>query len=123
MMTCLIPFLAQSRSMAGVDLAGASTTARSIASSMSRTLPYTLLPRTSPEEARASAERILDRFRSELAAKLPQADIASLSIGLASRQEDLPTNAEGLVQLADEALYLAKAGGKNRITVVQPVPI
>ncbi|MFQ5430399.1 MAG: diguanylate cyclase [Phycisphaerae bacterium] len=82
-----------------------------------------LLPRTSPEEARASAERILDRFRNELSAKLPQADIASLSIGLASRQEDIPADAERLVQLADEALYLAKAGGKNRITVVQPVQI
>ncbi|MFQ5502582.1 MAG: GGDEF domain-containing protein [Phycisphaerae bacterium] len=81
-----------------------------------------LLPRTTPEDARSSAERILDRFRSELAREMPQANVVSLSIGLASRLDDQPNEALALVQLADEALYLAKAGGKDRITVVQPVP-
>lgn len=81
-----------------------------------------LLPRTTPDDARASAQRILEQFREALALKMPEAGIASLSIGLASRQEDLPAEAINLVQLSDEALYLAKAGGKNRITVVRPVP-
>lgn len=79
-----------------------------------------LWPQTSPEEARASAERILTRFRSELIKEIPEASIASLSIGVASRRSDEPSEPMHLVQLADEALYLAKAGGKNRITVLQP---
>jgi len=79
-----------------------------------------LLPQTSPTDARASAERILSRFRVELAEKLPEAGIASLSIGLVSRDQDRPDSAVELVNLADEALYLAKAGGKNRITVARP---
>ena len=80
-----------------------------------------LWPQTSPEEARASAERILARFRKELIKEIPEANIASLSIGVASRRADEPAEPMHLVQLADEALYLAKAGGKNRITVLQPV--
>lgn len=79
-----------------------------------------LLPRTSPDDARASAERILDMFRCELVKRLPEASIVTLSIGLASREKDQPNEAIQLVNLADEALYLAKAGGKNRITVVRP---
>ncbi len=41
-------------------------------------------------------------------------------IPTASREHDQPTEAIELVNLADEALYLAKAGGKNRITVLRP---
>lgn len=80
-----------------------------------------LLPQTNPDEARASAQRILDVFRADIDRDMPAASIASLSIGLASRHGDEPRDGDALVQLADEALYLAKAGGKNRITVVQPV--
>ncbi|MBN2563998.1 MAG: diguanylate cyclase [Phycisphaerae bacterium] len=79
-----------------------------------------VLPRTSPAEARASAERMLTNFRVALTEEMPEARIASLSIGLASREEDRPSKAMELVTLADEALYLAKAGGKNRIKVIRP---
>lgn len=80
-----------------------------------------LLSCTSLEDARASAERLLQRFRDDIMQHLPEASIASLSIGLASRERDEPSSPTVLLQLADEALYLAKAGGKDRITVVRPV--
>ncbi|MFH1418289.1 MAG: diguanylate cyclase [Planctomycetota bacterium] len=80
-----------------------------------------LLPQTSPVDARALAERLLRQFRTDLVNDMPQANIVTLSIGLASREKDQPKTAVDLVNLADEALYLAKAGGKNRITVVRPV--
>lgn len=79
-----------------------------------------LLPRTSPGEARASAERMLTNFRTELMREIPEANITSFSIGLASRERDQPSDVMELVNLADEALYLAKAGGKNRITILRP---
>ena len=79
-----------------------------------------LLPQTSPVDARHSAERILMNFRNHLFRHLPEATITSLSIGVVSREDDLPNTASELVTLADEALYLAKAGGKNRITVACP---
>lgn len=80
-----------------------------------------LMPQTAPSEARASAERILESFCRDIERDMPSAAVATLSIGLASRQGSEPASPDALVQLADEALYLAKAGGKNRITVVQPV--
>jgi diguanylate cyclase (GGDEF)-like protein len=76
-----------------------------------------LLPQTSPIDARNSAERILINFRQHLTRHMPEATITSLSIGLVSREGDLPNTASELVTLADEALYQAKAAGKNRITV------
>ena len=82
-----------------------------------------LLPRTSPAEARASADRILARFQRGLPAPMPGACLSSLSIGLASREEDQPSSAETLVHLADKALYLAKSKGKGRVMVVRPLPV
>lgn len=79
-----------------------------------------LLPRTSPSEGRASAERLLENFRFALATEMPEVRDCSLSIGLASREQYQPAEAMQLVRLADEALYLAKAAGKNRITIRRP---
>jgi diguanylate cyclase (GGDEF)-like protein len=77
-----------------------------------------MLPQTSLSDARAFAERLLAAFRVELMKDLPEAIVSSLSIGLASRGEHHPISAMDLVKLADEALYMAKAEGKNRITIV-----
>ena len=82
-----------------------------------------MLPRTTPADAQASAKRVLARFHRDVLAKMPEAAVATLSIGLASREQDQPPSGEALVRLADEALYLAKAGGKDRIMVVRPLVI
>lgn len=82
-----------------------------------------LLPRTTPMEAQASAERIRENFKEAVLRELPLARTASLSIGLASRDEDRPIEAIDLVRMADEALYLAKARGKDRITFMGISPL
>jgi len=79
-----------------------------------------LLPRTTPEEARASARRIVSEFKQMLGSRVPQAKGVTLSIGLASLERGQPPTADALVRLADQALYLAKAGGKDRIMVINP---
>lgn len=78
-----------------------------------------VLPQTVLADATAFAERLQSNFRAQLMNELPEAIVASLSIGLASRDEHQPVTAMDLIKLADEALYQAKAGGKNRITVVR----
>ncbi len=79
-----------------------------------------LFPRTTPAEATASAERILTRFKRELLRRMPDAHFVSLSVGLASREDNLPATCIELVHLADEALYKAKAAGKNQIKSIRP---
>jgi PleD family two-component response regulator len=45
------------------------------------------------------------------------AGVATISIGVAIVRPTLARSPEGAVQLADEALYESKAGGRNRATV------
>jgi diguanylate cyclase (GGDEF)-like protein len=39
----------------------------------------------------------------------------TISIGVSSLKGDQPISADSLLQLADQALYLAKDGGRNRV--------
>jgi diguanylate cyclase (GGDEF)-like protein len=70
-----------------------------------------LLADTDLETAREIAERI----RSSIALS-PITDIGTLtiSIGVACREEDAPSS-ETILKRADERLYLAKNGGRNRV--------
>ncbi len=46
----------------------------------------------------------------------------TISIGVASLQQNKPDNAEKLVSMADEALYKAKANGRNRVEFYDKQP-
>lgn len=76
-----------------------------------------LLPETGLEGARKVADA-LHRAVASLQfphSHSPAADHVTISIGVASNERDLPLPAESLLELADQALYRAKAAGRNRI--------
>jgi len=82
-----------------------------------------LMPRTGPDEAGQSAKRIRTLFRENLLTRMPHVAQCTMSIGLASREQHQPGSHDALLRLADEALYQAKAGGKDRIVVVRPITV
>ncbi|MCZ6916837.1 MAG: diguanylate cyclase, partial [Gemmatimonadetes bacterium] len=74
-----------------------------------------LLPDTAPEEARAVADRLLQRTR-DRPFRVRDASLTlhiQLSIGVASAPED-GTDRKTLTQAADTALYHAKQSGRNQ---------
>ncbi len=81
-----------------------------------------LLPQTDLEHTGVLAQRIVERFASEIEQRFPQL-IATMSMGLASVAAIASRDAETLVRASDRALYDAKAAGKNRIAVAgEPKP-
>lgn len=74
-----------------------------------------LLPETTREQATTVAEHLCAVVRdAELA--LP----VTVSVGVASSADGLEDTAEGLLAAADQALYAAKRGGRNRVGVNSP---
>lgn len=101
----------------------ASTLARTLRSDADLAARYggeefaVLLPGCDVDEATQVARRMLDAVRA-LAIEHRASDVApqvTLSIGVAATIPDADAVAESLVQRADEALYRAKAEGRNRI--------
>lgn len=74
-----------------------------------------LMPHTEPDEAVMVAERILTAF--EVAMDMTPGDDprVGMSIGVAHRQVSRPRDADHLLVHADEALYEAKALGRNQV--------
>ncbi len=78
-----------------------------------------LCPGTTPEGASQFAATVLDAIR---AARLPHAaspvePFVTVSIGVVSMVATAGVEATALIQVADEALYEAKRGGRNRAIV------
>ncbi len=79
-----------------------------------------ILPETSKHDAKKVAEKlvsIVNSYNFDYASNQPLGFI-SVSMGLATFPQDA-SNEEELVIKADEALYLAKTNGKNRVVLVQ----
>ncbi len=74
-----------------------------------------LLPHTAREEALGVARRLRDDLAIRIRRMSNFSRAVSLSIGIASIAADQPTSADGLVSMADRALYAAKADGKDRV--------
>lgn len=81
-----------------------------------------LLPGADDERALVAAERLRQRV-GEHVFRLPDGQLLelSVSIGVAS-QASADTTWEDLLHRADEALYQAKAAGRNRTVVAPPAP-
>jgi len=79
-----------------------------------------LLPHAHSDEAVSVVSRIRDDFR--LASGLILAtDVITMSCGIASMSDICPSGPDQLVNSADAALYRAKAAGRNRIIVTEPI--
>jgi len=75
-----------------------------------------LLPQTNQDRARVLAARIMEKFARDVTERFPGLNVR-MSVGIASLGSlDLP-DADALVRAADQALYSAKAAGKDRIAL------
>jgi diguanylate cyclase (GGDEF)-like protein/putative nucleotidyltransferase with HDIG domain len=81
-----------------------------------------LLPETTVEEAQSRMEglRQLVEMTEFSDASMPAPIRVTVSLGLAGRTADLQL-AEELIHRADQALFMAKRKGRNRVSVYQPV--
>ena len=75
---------------------------------------FVLLPETTAGEAAEMAKRV----RSQLAKYVPPAGAVTLSFGVAEYPVN-GLNGEALIDAADEALYEAKNGGRDRVAVAR----
>ncbi|HXX53462.1 MAG TPA: sensor domain-containing diguanylate cyclase [Thermodesulfovibrionales bacterium] len=76
-----------------------------------------LLPQTDENGALAKAESLRNRIEHHSFRGLKGERNLSVSIGLATHPDHRATNKEDLITLADNALYAAKAQGRNRVVV------
>ncbi len=74
-----------------------------------------LLPRATAEEAAQVIQRIRDEYRRASAQILGRTEGVSMSVGIASIQNEGIASADQLIAGADRALYRAKCAGRDRI--------
>lgn len=81
-----------------------------------------LLPHTRVRDALTVADRIMKRMR-ETPVELGDTRIkVTISIGLASNEDDTMTGSDDLLKEADRALYRAKMEGRDRIITAMALP-
>lgn len=80
-----------------------------------------LLPQTDADRARVLTERLAERFTA-VAGDRAGGCAVTMSIGIASLPSAVIKHAEGLIRAADDALYAAKAAGKNCLHVAGSAP-
>jgi diguanylate cyclase (GGDEF)-like protein len=78
-----------------------------------------LMGHTEPAEALMVAHRILREFDFAMRSRPADEPRVSMSIGVAHITISQPANAEQLITQADEAMYAAKAAGKQRVMLRQ----
>ena len=76
---------------------------------------FDLLPHTNTEESFPLLNRIREGMLRELQQETLSRVPVTLSIGVASQKADFPECPDGLVAMADRALYNAKENGKDQI--------
>ncbi|GAG43367.1 unnamed protein product, partial [marine sediment metagenome] len=74
-----------------------------------------LLSHTSIDRAMAVCERIREQLVVDIAHACRPGHRVTMSVGIASIDADSPASGNALVAMADQALYDAKARGKDRI--------
>jgi diguanylate cyclase (GGDEF)-like protein len=83
-----------------------------------------LLPETDLDGATRIAERIRTRV-SKLELRIGEGVLrTTISVGIAAYPSDYPGTVQGFLEKADQALYLAKQTGRNRVisTALKPDP-
>jgi two-component system cell cycle response regulator len=78
-----------------------------------------LLPQADCDEASKAATRIREEFYQASASLLKRNEGVTMSIGVASLKQCIASNADQLVNHADQALYKSKAHGRNRTSVAE----
>ncbi len=81
-----------------------------------------LLPETDLLKAMRAAERVRDRANQTVIQDHQGPVRISVSLGVASLEDDID-NIEALVDRADQAQYLAKESGKNRVRIWEAQPL
>jgi len=76
-----------------------------------------LLPRAGVDEAAAVATRIREEFRLASRVMLPRDHRVTMSVGIGTMRGDKPSGVDRLVAAADQALYRAKAAGRDQVVV------
>ncbi|BDD85738.1 bifunctional diguanylate cyclase/phosphohydrolase [Desulfofustis limnaeus] len=79
-----------------------------------------LLPETSLAEAVTMAEKIRNSLEGKAFVRGTQRYRLTLSVGIASLMEHRPEDDDQLITFAEQALFAAKAEGRNRVAVYQP---